>query len=411
MNNNVVVAGVGMTRFAKHLDRSLKSLAVEAIAQALSDANIPTSSIQAAYIGNAAAGVMTGQVCVLGEIILRDLGVGRIPIINVENACASASTAFQQAYMMLSAGIYDVALAVGVEKLAHADKQRTFSVFQGSVDVEDHEGLVRYLAELAGAESTDAAKAGAAGRSIFMDIYAARAIQHMRRFGTTQRQFAMVASKNAYHGSLNSLAQYRDRLSVDEVLAATSIVYPLTLPMCSPIGDGAAAAILMTERRARELGLSSSPRVLTSVLTSGWDRTDDGGNDVAGYAGALAYEAAGIGPEDLDVVELHDASAPAELILYESLGLARPGEGSRLVEEGATSLGGRVPVNTSGGLLRKGHPVGATGIAQIFELVTQLRGRAGRRQVSKHRTALAHNGGGMVRGSTAACVVTILQAR
>lgn len=410
MNNSIVVAGVGMTRFAKHLDRSLKSLALEAIAQALGDANVSAGSIQAAYIGNAAAGVMTGQACVLGEIVLREMGIGRIPVINVENACASASTAFQQAFMMLSAGFYDVALAVGVEKLTHPDKQRTFSVFQGSVDVEDHEGLVRYLAELAGAESTHTADPASGGRSIFMDIYAARALQHMRRFGTTQRQFAMVASKNAYHGSLNSRAQYRDPLSVDEVLAASPIVYPLTLPMCSPIGDGAAAAILMTEKKAKELGLSSSPTILASILTSGWDRSEDDGNDVAAYASALAYEAASVGPDDLDVVELHDASAPAELILYESLGLAKPGEGSRLLEEGATSLGGRLPVNTSGGLLRKGHPIGATGIAQIFELVTQLRGNAGNRQASRHRTALAQNGGGMVRGTTAACVVTILQS-
>ena len=242
---------------------------------------------------------------------------------------------------------------------------------------------------------------------MFMDIYAAAARAHMQRYGTTARQFAAVAAKNSYHGSLNPRAQFREALSIDEVLAAPMIAEPLTRPMCSPIGDGAAAAVIVSERKARALGVRRPIGVLASRLRSGWDHgADEPG--VAELCARDAYREAGLGPGEIDVIELHDASAPAELIAYEALGLCAPGDGGKLVDSGATRLGGRIPVNTSGGLLRKGHPVGATGLAQVVELTEQLQGRAGARQVEGAMVGLAQNGGGALGSDAAAMCVTIL---
>ncbi|WP_245218668.1 thiolase C-terminal domain-containing protein [Stutzerimonas chloritidismutans] len=217
----------------------------------------------------------------------------------------------------------------------------------------------------------------------------------------------MVTAKNSFHGSLNPRAQFRDELSVQHVLAARQIIDPLTLPMCSPLGDGAAAVILVSERKARQLGLRNPVRVAASALVSGWD-FDNPEDSVGALAAEQAYQSAGFGPQDLSCVELHDASAPSEIQAYEYLGLCPRGEGGALIESGATRLGGRIPVNTSGGLLRKGHPIGATGCAQIVELTEQLQGRAEARQVQGARIGLAHNGGGAIGLDAAATVVSIL---
>jgi acetyl-CoA acetyltransferase len=403
------VAGVGMTSFGKHMDKGLKALGTEATLAALSDAGLDTADLEAAWVGNAAAGVITGQESIRGEVVLRAMGVGRIPVVNVENACASASTALHQACAMVSAGLYDVVLTLGVEKLYHADKTRTFQAFSGAVDVEALQEILAGLKRSAEASGASAAQASGAGekRSMFMDIYAAAARAHMEEYGTTVEQFAGVSAKNSYHGSLNPRAQFREALTVEQVLAAPMVAPPLTRPMCSPIGDGAAAAVIVSARKARALGLARPVRVAASVLRSGWDHALDAPG-LAEVCAEEAFEEAGVGPEDVHVVELHDASAPAELMAYESLGLCPKGDGGRLVDEGATRLGGRVPVNTSGGLLRKGHPVGATGLAQIVELTEQLQGRSGARQVEGARVALAHNGGGNIGIDAAAMCVTIL---
>lgn len=410
MKQKAYVAGVGMTSFGKHLDRSLKSLAGEAISSALSDAGLNKGDLQAAYMGNAAASLITGQVCVPGQVVLRELGIGGIPVINVENACATASTAFQQASSMITAGVYDVVLAVGMEKLYHPDKQRTFDVFKGAVDVEKYDQVLAQVADDIRNAGVEPNLEGAGqSRSVFMDIYVTWAVEHMKRYGTTQRQFAAVSAKNSFHGSLNPRAQFRTELSVDEVLAAREIAWPLTLPMCSPIGDGAAAVVLVSPRKAREMGIEGKGvQVASSVLASGWDYQDDSAPGLVETIARQAYEEAGIGPEDLSCIEVHDASAPSEILYYEHLGLCPRGEGGRLVEEGHTRLGGKIPVNTSGGLLRKGHPIGATGIAQIVELTEQLRGRAGKRQVEGARVALAENGGGYIGRDSAAIVVSVL---
>jgi acetyl-CoA acetyltransferase len=408
MRFNAVVAGVGMTPFGKHMDTGLKALGAEAVKSALADAGIGQDALEAAYVGNAAAGLVTGQESIRGQVILRSIGLGRIPVVNVENACASASTALNQACAMVTAGLYDVVLALGVEKLYHADKKKSFGAFSGAVDVEAMQTIMEGLRKNAEAGGAKSASSGAGEkRSMFMDIYAAMARGHMERYGTTPAQFAGVSAKNSFHGSMNPRAQFREALTVEEVLAAPMIAEPLTRPMCSPIGDGAAAAIIVSEKKARELGIERPVRVAASVLRSGWDHGIDEPGTVE-LCSREVYEEAGVGPEDLDVAECHDASAPAEVAAYESLGLCPKGEGGRLIDEGTTRLGGRLPVNTSGGLLRKGHPVGATGIAQIVELTEQLQGRSGDRQVEGAKVALAHNGGGTIGADAAAMCVTIL---
>ena len=408
MKMNAYVAGVGMTGFGRMMDRGLKSLGAEAIKAALFDAGVDRREVQAAWMSNAAAGVLTGQECIRGEVVLRSAGMGGLPVVNVENACASASTAFNQACAMVSAGLYDIVLACGVEKMYFEDRAKVFGAFMGAVDVEQLQSILDGLQKSAAASgASEASKGAGKNRSMFMDIYAAAARSHMQRFGTTAEQFAMVSAKNSFHGSLNPRAQFREALTVEQVLASPMIAEPLTRPMCSPIGDGAAAVVIVSERKMRQLGLENPVRVVSSVLKSGWDH----GADEAGLSEVCAreaYEEAGLGPRELSLVELHDASAPAEIMAYESIGLCPKGEGGRLVEEGATRLGGRIPTSTSGGLLRKGHPIGATGLAQVVEITEQLRGHAGARQVDGARVGLCHNGGGNIGADAAAQCVSIL---
>ena len=408
MKQNCYIAGVGMTRFGKFLDRSIKSLAGEAIQAALTDAGVDKDDLQAAWVGNVGAGIVSGQVCVPGQVILRDMGVGNIPVINVENACASSATAFQQACSMVTLGAHDIVLAAGVEKLYSDDKQKTFDVFSGGIDVEKADELLEQVTSML-EEAGVVVDANGAGksRSVFVDIYVGWALDHMKRHGTTIEQLAAVSAKNSRHGSLNPYAQYRDVLTIEDVLAAKEVLWPLTLPMCSPIGDGASAIVIVSEKKAKELGLSRMVAVEASLLASGYDYTP--GSLTPPETGAhQIYEEAAVGPQDVDVVELHDASAISEIMYYEYLGLCEPGKGGEFVESGESSLGGHTPVNTSGGLMRKGHPVGATGAAQIVELVCQLRGEAGERQVDGARTALAENGGGFIGTDVAALALTVL---
>lgn len=408
MKIHAYVAGVGMTRFGNHLTVKLKDLAAEAIREALMDSGLTVGDIQAAYMGNASAGVIQGQEMIRGQAVLHSMGIGKIPVINVENACATSSTAFNQAAAMVTFGAYDVVLVCGYEKLFHADKMRSFLAFDGAVDTEDPEGIsgaLKRMAELAG--ETVNAETQEKSRSVFVDIYAYMTKAHMKNYGTTREQIAAVTAKNSRHGALNPRAQFQKAMTVEEVLAAREILWPLTLPMCSPIGDGAAAVVLVSERKAKAMGLSKKVRVMSSALVSGFE-PDAQHASVGGYAVAKAYESAGIGPKDISFAEVHDASAPSEIIAYEYLQLCGKGEGGKLVESGYTALGGKVPVNASGGLLRKGHPIGATGAAQIVELTEQLRGSSGPRQIEGARIGIAHNGGGMIGIDAAATVVSIL---
>lgn len=405
MKLNAMIGGVGMTRFMKYPDKGLKELGAEAVTKAVADAGIELGDLDAAFVGNCAAGLVTGQESVRGQVVLDTLNVGKIPIINVENACASGSTALMQASVMVTAGMHDLVLALGVEKLSHPDKTKSFAAFAGAMDIDELKEMMETLQK---ASETDGGGAGK-NRSMFMDVYAKAALDHMAKHGTTKEQFAMVASKNSFHGNLNPDAQFQEALSVEDVLNERLIVEPLTRAMCSPIGDGAAAAIVMSEKKARELGISKPVHVVCSVMSSGYGHAPDE-PDTVELSSRGAYEEAGIGPDDFDVIEIHDASAPGEIIAYEQLGLCEKGGGGPLVESGATRLGGRIPVNTSGGLLRKGHPVGATGLAQAVELTLQLQGRAGKRQVEGARLALAQNGGGKKGNDAAAMVVTVFEA-
>jgi acetyl-CoA acetyltransferase len=408
---NVYVVGVGMTPFGRLVDLSIKQMTRQAVEAALADASIGAGELQAAYFGNASQGHMEGQQMIRGQVALRAMGIQSIPVANVENACASGSTALHLAVSFLRAGEGDVALAVGAEKMFSRDRDLMFSVFDSAWDVSDAQAIRDRLLKLGEGVEVPPGTTSPKPYSVFMDVYAAFARHHMRRWGTTQRQLAAVAAKNHRHSQHNPLSQYRDVYTIDEVLAAPPITWPLTLPMCSPISDGAAAAVVCTESGLRRLGVdrSRAVRVLACVLQTGSDRDpDDSAKHCTAVAARRAYERAGVGPSDVSVAEVHDATAMGEIIQVENLGFCAFGDGGRMAERGDTAIGGRIPVNPSGGLESKGHPVGATGIGQVHELVTQLRGEAGPRQVEGARIALAENGGGLQGIEEAVACVTIL---
>ncbi|HWS75268.1 MAG TPA: thiolase family protein [Quisquiliibacterium sp.] len=408
---NVYVVGVGMTPFGRLVDLSIKQMTRQAVETALVDAGIGAGELQAAYFGNASQGHMEGQQMIRGQVALRAMGIQSIPVANVENACASGSTALHLAVSFLRAGEGDVALAVGAEKMFSRDRDLMFSVFDSAWDVSDAQAIRDRLLKLGEGVEVPPGTTSPKPYSVFMDVYAAFARHHMRRWGTTQRQLAAVAAKNHRHSQHNPLSQYRDVYTIDEVLAAPPITWPLTLPMCSPISDGAAAAVVCTEAGLRRLGIdrSRAVRVLACVLQTGSDRDPgDAASHCTAVAARRAYERAGVGPSDVSVAEVHDATAMGEVIQVENLGFCAFGDGGRMAERGDTAIGGRIPVNPSGGLESKGHPVGATGIGQVHELVTQLRGEAGRRQVEGARIALAENGGGLQGIEEAVACVTIL---
>lgn len=404
------VAGVGMTPTGKFLDRSIKQLTADAVTAALADAGLAVADIQAAYFSNATQGVLEGQTMVRGQIALRPLGIEGIPVYNLENACASASSAFNLAVQAVRSGEVEVALAVGAEKMFCTDKAKMFSVFDGAWDLQDTEANKTTLLAMGRGIEPPEGSTSKAPYSLFMDIYAAFGRFHMREFGTTQRQFAAVAAKNHAHSAHNPLAQYRNTYTVEQVLAAPPITYPLTLPMCAPISDGAAAAIVCSESALSRLAdRRRAVRVLASVVATGTTRKpEDVGQHITAKASKLAYERACVGPQDISVAEVHDATAIGEIVQSENLGFCEFGAGGALAESGATTVGGRIPINTSGGLESKGHPIGATGIGQLHELVTQLRGEAGARQVQGARLAMAENGGGLYGIEEAVCAITIL---
>lgn len=386
----IVIEGAGMTRFARQPERGLKALASEAVAAALADAGCGLDEIEAVWVANSLAGLVTGQEAVRGQTITRSLGLDYLPVFNVDNACASGASAVYLAWQAMRAGAFGRVLVIGVEQLSHPDKRRTFAALAAAADIE----------EVGGSDE---------GRSVFMDIYADAARRHMDLYGATAEDYAWIAAKNHTHAVHNPKAQYGSAMTPAEVLAATPVVPPLTVPMCSPVGDGAAAVILANETVRRPDG---RPKVTVAASAVGSGGAASGGDPTAALVPVArrAYESAGIGPADVDVVEVHDAVSPAELFAYEGLGLCPPGDGVKLVREEATRLGGRIPVNPSGGLVSKGHPVAATGVAQLVELTAQLRGTTGPRQVAGARVALAHNGGGYVGGDVAAVAVTVLVA-
>ena len=412
MSDNVYILGVGMTKFGKFLDKSIKVLTGEALELVFKDCGLNRSDIEAAWFSNTCWGIYKFQHSIRGQVALTANQVEGIPIINVENACAGASTALHSAWMAIKAG-YDCVLAIGAEKLYDEDRAMVMKSFSSAVDVEAMmEAITRIQEEqkkkreTEGKEKQGGVPEKEGGHSVFMDFYGAMARRHMKQYGTTQRQLAVIASKAHNNSSLNPLAQYTFTQTVEQVLEDRVVSYPLTRAMCAPVGDGSAAAIICSERFLKAHPSSRAVLIKASVLKSG---TLGGESDIGRRASLAAYEKAGVGPQDIDVAEVHDATAFGELVQSEQLGFCAPGEGGPFAESGATALTGKIPINPSGGLISRGHPIGASGLAQIYELVTQLRGEAGPRQIKKHRLALAENGGGTIGSGEAAMTIHILE--
>lgn len=375
---DVCVIGVGMTAFGKYPQSSLADIAWPAVRSALADAGARPKDIGAAYCGTVFGGMLAGQ-RVLGRI-----GLTGIPIANVENACSSSATALHEGVLAIRSGEHDVVLVLGVEKLTK---------FGGGVlPLEQDDWEVRQGLSMPA-------------------VYAMRAQRYMHEFGLTRAQLAAVAVKNRRHGAANPDAQMRTPVTLDEVLAARAIAEPLTLLQCCPAGDGAAAVVLCSGSLVSRFR-SDAPRVAASHLTSGKFAAgfrDMTVPEITVRCAAESYERAGVGPADLDVIELHDAFTIAELLYYEAFDLCERGKAGEYLERGATTFGGDVVVNPSGGLLAKGHPIGATGAAQVVEIVRQLRGEAGRRQVEGARIGVTHaTGGGLAGFDHGACAIHVL---
>jgi acetyl-CoA acetyltransferase len=407
----VYVAGIAMTVFGRQTERSLHDLAGEAVAAALRDAGCSASDLGIVFYAGATNAFLQGQIVIPGQVVCSKIGIEGIPIHNVENACASGSTAFNLAVQALRAGTADVALALGVEKMNVPDKARALSIFEGGWDVSRVEENVRTLAGMGEGVTPPPGSESDRPYSRFMSIYAALCRWHMKTYGTTQRQIAAVCAKNHQHSVHNPYSQFRKSFTIDEVLAAPPITYPITLPMCAPLSDGGAAAILCTEKGLKRIAADRRRciKVAASVVRSFTHRAVDEPEKAIGrLAAKQAYEIAGLGPEDIDVAEVHDASSMGEIIQAENLGLVPLGGAGPAAERGEFTIGGRIPINPSGGLESKGHPIGATGIGQLYELVTQLRGEAGARQVPNARHAIQENGGGLQGVEEAALAVHIL---
>jgi benzoylsuccinyl-CoA thiolase BbsB subunit len=369
------VTGIGMTPFRKKHDVTQAELGQQAVVAALRDAEFDKSKVEAVFSGSGYGGPM------LGQRILRDLGMTGVPIVNNENACSSGSTALHLAFRSVALGMYDAVLVIGSDKLSRFGS--------GTIPLEDDDHEVRL-------------------GQIMPAVYAMRAQRYLHEFGGTPADLALVSVKNRKHASLNEYAQLRDPLTVEEVVASRPVAEPLTLLMACPKADGAAALLITSERYKQ----SRSVELRASILTSGIfvdgieDTTID---EITVRCAKETYETVGFGPEEVDVAEVHDAFASAEVFYYEALGFCKQGEGLELLRSGATAIGGRIPVNPSGGLLSKGHPVGATGVAQIVEIVEQLRGEAGARQVEGAKVGLTHcTGGGIAGMDHGACTIHVL---
>ena len=390
MSSSAIV-GVGLTPFGRFKEHSLSELAGQAIAAALADAGLSAADVEMAFVANSMASVTTGQVAVVGQAVLRPLGFAGIPVYNIDNACAASSSALDLAVAAVLSGRADVALVVGVEKLFAATPGDSYRALNGAVDT-------AYLA---------AADVDASAESVFVAaIYPERLGRYRARYGLSARTLAEIAVKNRANAALNPCAQYTEPISVDEVLGSRMVAEPLTALMCAPISDGASAVVVTSASLARS---GSSRPVWIRGIATGMG-APPGPDSMVGRVARRAFAEAGITPADVDVAEVHDSIAFNELLAYEELGLCPAGSGAQFFSSGASSLTGRVPVNTSGGLESRGHPVAATGLAQIIELVQQIRHEAGARQVADVRIGVAENAGGFVVDDTAAAVVTVLGA-
>jgi acetyl-CoA acyltransferase len=394
------VVGVAMTPFTSRA-QGLVAMTEQVARDALADAGVPAARVGLVFVANAAAGLIQGQEMIRGEVLLHGTPLAGLPVINVENACASASTAVHLAATAVAAGQVDAAIAIGVEQMAHRDRRRTFGALASATDTvrrPDMFALVDSYALRAGGDDS------ALTSSPLMAHYAEAGAKFLAQAGGSADDLARVVAKNRLNGSLNPNAQLRRPVTVEQVLADRMVAAPLTRSMCSPVSTGAAAIVVASAALCRQLG-TRPVRILGTGIASADPRSPVMPSQLAAER---AYAAAGVGPDDIDVAELHDAAAPAELALMEAVGLCGAGRSIDLLRSGATALGGRLPVNPSGGLIARGHPLGATGCAQLVELTQQLRGRSGARQVESARIALAQNSGGVLGDGEAVGVVTIL---
>lgn len=409
--DDVYVIGMGMIRFNKYPNATVEGMARDAVDLVLADAGLTKQDIQAAFVSNTFWGMFSNQHSIRGEVMLWHMGIDTIPIVNVENACAGASTAFYLGNMAIRAGMYDVVLALGSEKITHENKALSLAAYAYCMDVghfDEHIKMFEKVSSQLKVQIPEGQSPPGEGRSIFMDAYAMGCRWHMDRFGSTQRQLAAICAKNHWHGSLNPLAQYQQDMTIEEVLGDRPVAWPLTRAMCAPVGDGAAAAILCSASFLKKLKNVRPVKIRASVLGSGSDRDLDG-TDIGERLSRKAYHMAGLGPKDISLAELHDATAYGELHQSEVMGFCPLGEGGILAESGETKLYGKIPLNTSGGLECRGHPIGASGLAQIYEVVHQLRGEAGKRQVKGARIGLTENGGGNIGVEEASMTIHIFE--
>ena len=375
---DVAIVGANMIKFGRYPDKDVVQLAADATIGALKDAGISINEVEMVASGN-----LYQSNAMIGQRIMKEIGATGVPVVNVANACATGSTAFREAYMAVASGMYDVALAIGSEQMGKM-------------------GLLG-----AGGGNRDYSTEGVMGTGLMPGVFGQAGVEHMRKYGTKMEHFAKISVKNHKHGVHNPYAQYQQETPLEDVMNARMIAWPNTLYMCCPTGDGAAAAVLMSAEKAKQ-HTAKPIWVAASALTSDpWQERNPtmfDVNTVTRNAAKLAYEQAGLGPEDLTQVELHDCFATAELIHYENLGLCGDGEAGEFIDRGDPAIGGRIPVNASGGLLSKGHPLGATGVANIVEIVWHLRGQAGERQVENSKVGLAH-----VIGLGSACTIHIVK--
>ena len=415
MSDKVYVFAVGMTKFGKYLEKNTKKLTGESLDAVLKDTEdqLTKADIEAAWFSNSGWGMRTDQHCIRGQVALSANGIDKIPMINVENACAGGSTAFHGAWTAIKAGLYDCCLAIGTEKVYHENRKLMMSGFITGTDVERTRAMIAYLkkqaekkkARQAKKDGVEVKKEKEGGHSAFMDLYAAAARIHIKKYGTTKRHLAVIAAKNHNNSVLNPLAQYNFPMTVDEVMDDYEVSWPLTRSMCAPVGDGSAAAILVSEKFLKENPNARAILIKASALQSGsW-----GKDTITKRTSDIAYKMAGLGPEDMNIAEVHDATAFGELHQSEQLGFCPVGQGGPFAESGATQLDGKIPINPSGGLISRGHPIGASGIAQIYELITQLREEADKRQIKDPKYALAENGGGNIGPGEAAMCVHIFE--
>lgn len=394
--SKVYVLAASMTRFAKYPGRSVASLGREAIKTVLIDAGVRPDEVEAVYAGRSFGGAIDGQVSVPGQVALRDTGIEDVPVFNLDNACAAAASAFHLAMQALRAEQYEIVLVVGMDKLYAIDRKQSMLALFGAMDVEE----MSWIGE--------AIHSGPEASSVFMENYYAKvAKQYMNETGATPQDYARVAVKNRQHAAGNPYAQYQTLLTEEQVMSSAMIADPLRSLMCSPLTDGASALLLCSANALKRF--SGVPiEVIASVVRSGRPNGTSA-DPLVSRAARQAFDQGSVGPEELDLLEVHDASSVAELIAIEEICLLKRGNGLKLLRDGATSIHGSMPVNVSGGLLSRGHPGAATGAGQITELVWQLQGRSKGRQLAKPRIALAHSLGGAVGNEPATTAITILR--